>query len=457
LYQNDKNHNKTTNNGFGHSSEAESNNKMQEFNIESAQYEALPRSPYRRLYGVNNRFYFHAYKKGEIWSGITTITDKVLPKSKEQIEWLMKNGYEGLNMYAQFGTAGHTIIGEMTLGNDWQSNLPEKWYNKLFDLAISYQNFLDKFPIDELLLCEAPVKGVWNSCDYITTLDRLSVHIVPYIVKKERQVPTGEFYKTGAKAGQEKMKPEKYTETVYRREVWLVDFKTNYDEKEDKSYYDSNFMQLLAGKIAVEQSYGIKVDRIFNWSEKAFKVDNGDNTYQLLEWVHESKEFEGDWLHKTYTDKKVRGFGHLMAYAESEGYNRPTGKIRARQIVNNRPIISVVSYDEFVEVWQKKESMNVVDVETITTSTAEVTFLSTGDHKEYLQMKAEIMANFDNEYIILGLVETLTFKEKMLIGSCDSEDEEVSEADLVLYGRAGQFVLVLPHGEVEESLELVFE
>lgn len=455
--QNDTTHNNKTDNGFGHSSEAKSKPKMQEFNIEKAEYqsESLPRSPYRRLYGVNNRFYFHAYEKGEIWAGITTITDKVLPKSKEQIEWLIKHGYEGLNMYAAFGTAGHTVIGEMTLGRDWQACIPEKWYNKLFDLAISYQNFIDKFPIDELLLCEAPVKGVWNNCDYITTLDRLSVHIVPYTIKKERQVPTGEFYKTGAKAGQPKMRPEKYTETAYRREVWLVDFKTNFDEKEDKGYYDSNLMQLLAGKIAVEQTYGIKVDRIFNWSEKAFKVDNGDNTFQLCEWVHEDNEFEGDWLHKSYKDIDVEGFSCLMRYAAIKGYNRPSGKIKTRLSVGNRPVVSVVTYSEFVEGWQKKEADNTVTAEVFTTSKAEVTFLSAGDHKEYLQMRAEVMANENPNYIILGAVEGLTLREKMLMADCEKENEdEVSEIDLLLYDREGQFVLILPHAK-EESFEMI--
>lgn len=412
MYQNNTTH--KTNNGFGHSSEAAAKPNEMEYQIEKSLYQAPQLFPsiWRRLYGAENRFYFPAIGEEGIWAGITTILDKCLPTSKEMKDWLIENKWEGLFLRAEYGTAGHTAIADFTLGLDWRNNIAKKeWFGKIENMIVAWNNTISAYKIEQLLMIETPIKGKINGCNYVTTVDFCAKMRVPYIVKKEKIVETGEVYKVGDKAGQPKTKVEKYTETEWRTETWIIDFKTNYDGKENKDYYDSHLFQLIAQKRAIKQQYNIDVTRIFNWTEKAFKVDNGDNTFQLVEWVMEGNERVGAWQHKGFSQADFTVLLCHMKVAKVRGFNIPSGKLRAKSYVwdsDNRlvPISSVITYKEFVENWRKQKENKEIEEEMDSTDTHQLLFIRS-TYPEYTSIRAEHYAESDNEWILKGYVKDM--------------------------------------------------
>lgn len=91
--------------------------------------------------------------------------------------------------------------------------------------------------------------------------------------KYKEEVGTGEFYQKGEKKGQEKTKM--VTKVKYTPVLALVDMKSNFFGKEDKSFYESHKMQLIFGKNIVCKNFGIDPDsvRIFNFSPLAWRSE----------------------------------------------------------------------------------------------------------------------------------------------------------------------------------------
>jgi len=423
---------------------------MEDYNIEKTLYQAphlLP-SIWRRLYSAENRFYFPAMGDIEILAGITTILDKALPTPKQMKDWLIVNKWEGLQLRANYGTAVHAAIAEWLLGNPkWFDSVPDQHKSKVWNAVIAFANTIRKYKIVKLLLVETPVKGCIEGCDYVTTVDLCAEFEVPHMVTIEIDEPTGETYKSGAKKGQFKTKKVKKTETEIRIETWILDTKSNYDEKEkgEKSYYDTNLFQLLAQKEAIFQTYGIVVDRVFNWSELPFLTDNDDNTYQLTEWVLDGvQERIKGWSHKGYSHKKINTFRKYMSIALDEGHNKPSGKLKAKSFIVDEygrtcPTTSIITYREFVEDWRKQKENKEIEEEMDSTDTHRLLFIRS-TYPEYVSMRAEYYANNDEEWILKGYVRDMPQADiDRLIGE---QEEDCANQEIIFRARKDWFLLV---------------
>lgn len=426
-----------------------------EYQIEEALYQAPSLSPsiWRRLHAAHNRFYYPVMGEIKTLAGITTILEKCLPSSKEKIDWLIKNGWEGLGLYAEFGTAGHTVLAEYNLGNDWTQSISKKeWQSKLDNLIVAWDNTLSKYEIVELLLVETPVWGKINGCEYVTTIDFCAKMRVPYRVKKERVVETGEFYQKDTKEnkkGDPKTKIEKYTETEYKEEIWIIDYKTNYDSKDSKDYYDSHLFQLLAQKKAMKLSYNIDVDRIFNWSDLAFKTDRLDNTFQLVEWVVQGKEYVGDWNHKGFSPKKFTVLNNHMQNALLEGWNLADGKLKSKVYLKNAkgrtvPMYSTITYTEWVEEWRKQKENKIIEEEMDSTELFQTLFIRS-EYPELITLAAENHANKDAEWILKGYIRDIPREELMkLIGKEEASYYRNANPLIGFEARKDWFLLIKP-------------
>lgn len=315
-------------------------------------FKIKPKTRFDRYEKNGVRFYYGTDKNGnvDVLNGITTILQEEMPTPLHLKLW-QKGDVDGskLAFAAQAGSKFHYVAYLYDLQD------PErywKWKAESYPEAdliqkemVAWHNFRMKYPINFFLL-EGTLAGEVETDNetptkFATTLDR--VGFAKYKQEVDIFVETGEVYKVNtktAKAGDLKRdsegNPLTRRETILedRDEIWIIDLKSNSFDKE-KDFYRPQLFQLLAQKIAFMQNYPAKIFkkkiRIFNWMPNAYKTDNGDNTYTLVEWVKATEEGGHDkvsWDVKFYTDKDIRLFNRYMANAEDSGSNRPTTKFR---------------------------------------------------------------------------------------------------------------------------------
>jgi hypothetical protein len=179
------------------------------------------------------------------------------------------------------------------------------------------------------LLIEASL--VWqdpNSRQWLAqTIDLLAKMTVT--VKTKTQVADG-VYQRGENKGKFKFK-DVVTETKEER-ILLIDFKSNFFEKEKKSYFEVNKLQLMAGKLAVEQNFGIKVDDIYNFSENNWRTAP---SYTFTKWNID----DSDWA----------VFNAYWSLAQAKGINTPQGNMMITEGFKNSSDFKFLTYKEYVE------------------------------------------------------------------------------------------------------------
>ena len=133
---------------------------------------------------------------------------------------------------------------------------------------LSFMRWCEDYAIEPLLIEAMLVSDPANNDQYALTLDLLAR--MPFKEVVETETANG-VYAKGKNKGKPKMVKQKSETVVYK--VVLVDFKTNFWDKDDKQFYESHLMQLIGGKKAVEANYpGLKVDVIANWSTTAWRT-----------------------------------------------------------------------------------------------------------------------------------------------------------------------------------------
>lgn len=286
--------------------------------------ELKPSLLWRRLNHGGHRYYF-AQKDEEILiaCGITTAIDRAFGESKFLRDWKdsTPNWKEKLEKMADYGTLCHIGFGHLCKGEDIPKTLVDlagEHFGKKEQFKkdmLSLKKFLRDYEVEIIFLegilgTKYPTKyGNAYICSAIDCFCKLK-----YKTTKKVQVEDGEYVR-GEKKGQMKYRDEK-VETI--EEVYaLVDLKSNYEHKDEKSFFDSHKYQLLFGRRLVEEYFDIKegVIKMFNLSPLGW---NKEPKYELKEHIDKENSFG-------FTDSQR--LEARLNLAVMEGLVTPSGEI----------------------------------------------------------------------------------------------------------------------------------
>lgn len=242
-----------------------------------------------RMTVSGKRVYFEMGENGRpiLYDGVTNNiangycdTSGALEKWKSDMRLKGKDPDAFASLRADFGTCMHYMFGLYLTGVEIQQR--SSWYRKMIkdsDLRISKYNkeIIMSDMIDELMedvlsfaiFCrERNVKPVLiekmlrsrrlkiaSSVDAVVEMDS-----DPEVI--ETEVGTGEFYKTGERKGQEKMRKEKIKRC--RRIFAVLDFKSN----RKGNFYDDYAFQLEFYRRVIRENYGnvLEIEKIYNFA-----------------------------------------------------------------------------------------------------------------------------------------------------------------------------------------------
>lgn len=256
-----------------------------------------PSMIWRRMNHHGHRYYF-AEKEGEILiaCGITTAIDRAFGESKFLREWKdsRPNWKEQLQLMADYGTLCHIGFGHLCKGEaipKYLIEIADETFHKKEQFKkdmLSLKKFLKDYEaevyfLEGILGTHYPTPyGSAYICSAIDMFCKLTV-----TVTEETMVEDGIYERGGTvnKKGDIKYKKVK-TET--RKQVWaIVDLKSNYEHKDEKSFFESHKYQLIFGRKLISEYFNIPQEEIqmFNLSPLGW---NKEPKYELKE--HFDKE-----------------------------------------------------------------------------------------------------------------------------------------------------------------------
>jgi hypothetical protein len=290
----------------------------------------------------DNRFYYFLTEENTvvIASGVTYPYGKVSTEREAIAIWKEKhpNWRVLLRVSSEYGTSLHIIAGGIFLkkgvdttlleamikiatDNGQSADMPRKDALALLKFQEDYE--LRPLLVEAQLAYHDPITNEWMCL----TIDLLTIMVVTEVTKT--MVEDG-VYLRGDKKGQPKM-VEQRTET--RKEKLMIgDLKSNFFEKEDKSYYETHKMQLIAGARAVEQNFGLKVDGVFNLSPKSWHTNPSYNYYEHNVIDEDNKIFDAYW--------------NLIV---AKRLNMPKGSLLFTEGFKDSNDYKLVSYQEYAE------------------------------------------------------------------------------------------------------------
>lgn len=299
-----------------------------------------------------SRFYYFKDEQGEYQSaaGITSWLSNVMPESSFLTDWKIKWGADWktlLNLTAEYGTIMHACFGHMMQFNSH----PDQHYIdsakdilkelRRFDSAcsdnmiekniISFQKFREDYNLKPLLIEAMLICLASTGAYYALTLDLLAE--IEYERKEKTEVQDG-FYVKGDKKGQPKFVTE--TTGVPVKEIISLDFKSNPFNKDKKTFFDAHKFQLLGTSRAVWQNFGIKVDKVYNWSPNNWKTNTGD--YTMHEWKLTPQDFE---LMDCY-EKLASLSGAFKPSGSIQVFAKWAPGVKAEEMIKNYPYLDFV-------------------------------------------------------------------------------------------------------------------
>lgn len=311
--------------------------------------------PLRRTDHKNARFYWMRDVDGiHKYIGITSLAAKVLPDTPELVRWQIQKDPDGrlVELAAEHGTLEHKCIDALDTGLDWQILIPENYpYERMVKGSVlSWRKFLDDYKI-EVLASELMLKYVDEKnpeIRFACTLDK--VVYITHTEKTETLIETDEVFKSGKRKGMKKLKKVIGTKDV--QELAIIDLKSNFFEKDSKTFYEGHEFQLHGQRLAFMQSFPkAGIPNIYNWSPSNFRTrstGNFDNLYTF----HQKTG--------AYTWK----FNWLMELAVRERYMQPQGKIEIfTDFTKDTPIqecYKALTYDEYV-IYQEQEELKKLE------------------------------------------------------------------------------------------------
>lgn len=290
---------------------------------------------------AENRFYY--FKKDEeviVAAGVTTVFNKVSTERERIEKWKQDHPdwRKLLDISSDYGSIEHGVYGDIMFGNgvnkgkmtqlldlvranNGNSNMPAKDILAFLKFQEDYK--LVPLLIEASLAYQDPVTGEWLAM----TIDLLAKLTVPIVTKE--MIQDG-VYQRGDKAGQPKMVEKKTT--IYKELIYNIDFKSNFFDKDRKSFFEVHKLQLQAGGKAIEQNFGIKVDGYFNYAPNNWRTQP---SYTLYEW----KLTDADWkLFDTY-----------WSLAQQKGYHKPEGNMIVTDGFRDSSDFKFMTYKEYVE------------------------------------------------------------------------------------------------------------
>jgi hypothetical protein len=288
-----------------------------------------------------NRFYY--FKYNEEWiiaAGVTTVFGLVSTERERINQWKNNNPnwQHLLDISSEYGTMSHIQKGGIMFGKGVDLEVLEKMtklsvdngggFNTPAKDMLAFMKFQEDYSlipllIEALLVWQDPISGEWLAM----TIDLLAKMVVT--VKTKTQEEDG-VYQRGDKKGEVKMKDVTTEEKVDK--ILLVDFKSNFFEKDKKSFFEVHKEQLMAGKLAVEQNFDIKVDDIYNFSENSWRTEP---SYTFYKWNID----DSDW-------KVFYAYWNL---ALAKGINKPQGNMLVTEGFKDSKDFKFLTYKEYVE------------------------------------------------------------------------------------------------------------
>lgn len=290
----------------------------------------------------DNRFYFFLTEDNAVIvaSGVTSPFGMVSTEREAIAIWKEKhpNWRVLLRVSAEYGTSLHITAGNIFLKNGVDIKLLEAMQKIAVDNGqsadmpakdtLALLKFQEDYELKPLLV-EAQlayhddITGEWMCL----TIDLLTIMTVKEVTKTTVQ---DGVWSRGDRKGQPKM-VEQRTETRVEK-LMLGDLKSNFFEKEDKSYYETHRMQLIAGMRAVKQNFGLTVDGAFNLSPKSWHTSPSYSYFEHKITDEDNKTFDAYW--------------NLIVVKR---LNTPKGHLLITDKFNNSDDFTLVSYQEHAE------------------------------------------------------------------------------------------------------------
>jgi hypothetical protein len=331
---------------------------------EWAKLALLPKPSYNlcRFDSNGKRFYYwptydaNNNRKINTAVGITTLLSQVLPSSPYLTNWKIENDdwEEKLDDASAFGTLLHELFfewfnshsvpqemldaaREFSVRNGGGYDLPER-------NMLSFIKWVEDFNVTPLLIEAMLLSPEIEGEQYALSLDLYCELDIPV---ETTVTYTDGVYKSGPRKGEAKIVEEKKTEIVRRRA--LVDYKSNFFDKEKKSFYESHKYQLIAAKRAIQYNYPEEyVDFIGNFSPGG-------------QWKKEPSYTLKWW---NVTDKDEQVFDTYIKIGLLEGYFKPKGHIFVPPQFNpetKSTDYEILSYEEYTEKYLLPQEITVND------------------------------------------------------------------------------------------------
>lgn len=241
------------------------------------------------------RYYSEVNKVTEnikFYPSVTTIIGKVVPTSPF-IEMMMKEKGKDFNAwfneYGHKGTFVHNEINNYLLthlfdmdtldervyqylvANKYTYNVDD-WVYELRPKLTAMLKFIKDYNLTPLL-CEGVVKFESDEFRLASGVDFWgfagAVDFLGYAdIPEEVEVGTGEYFKSGPRAGTEKTEKQ----IIKKRKLCLIDWKSG----NNSDYKNYTFQQHMYA-MAIEQTYGLQVEEVITVNPKEFKDGNVPN------------------------------------------------------------------------------------------------------------------------------------------------------------------------------------
>lgn len=226
--------------------------------------------PVYRLDSAGHRYYYTFDENGEpqFYVSVTTLIRQTLPTSPQLIKWIADMGYEESQRYAAeraaYGTFMHAQIGELLISKCYDLNTLHDKLKSYIDsekLPGDFINYADDLKKDLLAFAQfakdVDLKPLAIEIVLTNPRDNYAgaIDLVGELTIEEKGF-FGEYYKTGAKAGEPK-------ETKKQRRVrGIIDFKSG-----RKGFFPEHEVQLQAYKEMWNMNFEkYPVEKLYNWS-----------------------------------------------------------------------------------------------------------------------------------------------------------------------------------------------
>ena len=250
--------------------------------------------------------------------GITSLLSLVLPTSHYLTKWKLdnENWSELLDDSSAYGTLLHSIYYEWLVNKNIPSDLLEAarilairnggGYDMPEKNILSFLKFCEDVNLQPLLIEAMILSPVIEGQQYAMTIDILcEINTIEESIVERKDG----FWQRGEKKGQPKIIQEK-VKTVVRKKA-ILDYKSNFFDKDRKSFFISHKYQLMAAQRGIVYNYpDIEVALIGNFSPNAWRT----NPSYTLQW----------W---DVTDKDNEKFDAYLKIGLLEGYFKPSGNI----------------------------------------------------------------------------------------------------------------------------------